>query len=169
MTEGARMLAIGIGPGPKNVLVELPDGSKTVVPYRVWKYQYAPLQKRSQLAEDTYRSFIGFVKFDPRDGEAGGKQIRSFVIRNVGVKEQAMDVRATLWPSHDHVELAQGDLVAVEGKFNVNKTKKDGEPITYFNLSVSNIVVLGEGDRGVREETANTGSSSDTDNDDEPY
>ena len=117
-----------------------------------------------------YRSFTGFVKFDPREGEAGGKDIRSFVIRNVGVKDQAIDVRATLWPSHEHVELEQGDFVGVEGKFSVNKTKdKDGDPITYFNLSVSNIIVLGKGDRGVREDTVNDGSDDTGADDDEAY
>ena len=114
---------------------------------------------------DVYRSFIGFVKFEPREGEAGGKPIRSFVIREVGVKDQAIDVRATLWPSHDHVELDQGTLVAVEGKFSVNKTEKDGEKVVYHNLSVSNIVVLGEGDRGTRAES----TDDDVDDDDEAY
>lgn len=118
---------------------------------------------------DIYRSFHGFVKFDPREGEANGKDIRTFVIREVGVKDQAVDVRATLWPSHEHVELKQGSLVTVEGKFTVNKTvdKKTGEPVTYFNLSVSNIKVFGEGDRGVREETVNSGSEDDPGADDE--
>lgn len=116
---------------------------------------------------DVYRSFIGFVKFDPREGEAGGKDIRSFVLRQVGIKDQAIDVRATLWPSHEHVEIAQGDLVAVEGKFTVNKTEKDGEKVVYHNLSVSNIVVLGEGDRGVRPDVENDGD--DLDDDDEAY
>lgn len=117
---------------------------------------------------DVYRSFLGFVKFDPRDGDAGGKPIRSFTFRALGVKEQALDIRATLWPSHEHIDIEQGSLVAVEGKFTVNKTKKDGEPVTYHNLSVSQIVVLGEGDRGVREETVNT-DSDDADDDDEAY
>lgn len=81
-------------------------------------------------------------------------------------------MRATLWPSHEHVELSQGTLVTTEGKFTVNKTvdKKTGEPVTYFNLSVSNIFVHGEGDRGVREDTVNDGGSDDAGaDDDEAY
>lgn len=36
---GAKMICIGPGPGPKNVLAERPDGSRIVVPYPVWKYR----------------------------------------------------------------------------------------------------------------------------------
>ena len=120
---------------------------------------------------DVYRSFAGFVKFDPRDGDAAGKPIRSIVLRQTGVKDQAIDVRCTLWPSHEHVDVAQGDFIAVEGKFSVNKTKdKEGQPITYFNLSVSNIVKLGEGDRGERTGVANARVENDADDsDDLPY
>ncbi len=114
---------------------------------------------------DKYRSFIGFVKFEPRDGEAAGKDIRSIVVRNVGVGDQAMDVRVTLWPSHADFEVEQGDLVAVEGKFTVNKTTKDGEPVTYFNLSASNVINLGAGNRGVREETTDRGGDFEDDDD----
>lgn len=114
---------------------------------------------------DTYRSFIGFVKFEPKEAEAGGKDVRQIVLREVGVKDQAIDVRATLWPSHEHVEVNQGDLVAVEGKFTVNKKNTDDGTITYFNLSVSRIVNLGASDPGVREETVNDGSDEDDDTD----
>lgn len=114
---------------------------------------------------DIYRSFSGFVKFEPKEAEAGGKDVRQIVFRNCGIKEQAIDVRATLWPSHERVEVEQGDFVAVEGKFTVNKT----EDKTYFNLSVSRISVNGsKPDEGVREETTNGGSNDDAD-DDESY
>lgn len=111
-----------------------------------------------------YRSFLGFVKFEPKEQEAAGKTVRAVVIRNIGVKEQALDVRCTLWPSHDEVEVAEGDLIAVEGQFTVNKTKnKDGDPVTYFNLSVSRIRNLGEGFAGERVETTNTSRAADAD------
>ena len=118
---------------------------------------------------DKYRSFQGFVKFEPNEGEAAGKDIRSFVIRNIGVKDQAVDVRCTLWPSHEHVEVEQGDFVAVEGKFSINKKEKDGETVVYHNLSVSRIINHGAGDPGVREETTNGGSNDSTDDDDDAY
>lgn len=126
------------------------------------------------MPDNVYRSFAGFVKFDPNEQEAAGVPIRSFVIRNVGVKEQAIDVRCTLWPSHDEFAVAQGDFVKVEGKFTVNKTKnKSGEPVTYFNLSVTRILNDGAGFAGERVETANTTRSNDAEEveegDDIPY
>lgn len=104
-----------------------------------------------------YRTFIGFVKFEPTENEVERDDetitVRSIVVRGAGVKEQAIDVRATLWPSHDHIEVEQGDLVAIEGPFTVKKGKnKDDEPVTWFNLSVTRIVNLGAGDAGVRDD-----------------
>jgi hypothetical protein len=108
----------------------------------------------------TYRTFYGVVQFPPRDGEAGGKAVRNITIRTTGVKDQSIRVGATLWPSHAHVEVEEGDAVVVEGAFTVNKGEKDGEPITYFNLSVSGILNLGPLDQGdeipVENSTANT-------------
>jgi hypothetical protein len=124
------------------------------------------------LAEGkTYRSFAGFVKFDPREGTAGDKEIRSFVVRNIGVKDQAIDVRCTLWPSHEDVDVAKGDFVAVEGAFTVNKANdKSGTPQTYFNLSVSNIVILGSSEGGAPKATTNSGAADEPDADDDiPY
>lgn len=37
--SGPKMLCIGRGPGPKNVLALMPDGTKTVVPYAIWKHK----------------------------------------------------------------------------------------------------------------------------------
>jgi len=33
------MLAIGAGPGPKNVLALLPTGEQVVYPYAIWKHK----------------------------------------------------------------------------------------------------------------------------------
>ena len=86
------------------------------------------------------------------------------------MKEQAIDVRCTLWPSHEDVEIAQGKLVAVEGKFTVNQADKDGEKVTYFNLSVSNIEVLGSGNSGTRTATTRDDAGNEPDDtDDVPY
>lgn len=118
----------------------------------------------------TYRSFAGFVKFDPREGTAGDKEIRSFVVRNIGVKDQAIDVRCTLWPSHEDVDVAKGDFVAVEGAFTVNKAKdKSGEAQTYFNLSVSNIVLLGSSEVGAAKPAQKSDDASEPDDDSIPY
>lgn len=120
---------------------------------------------------DVYRTFIGFVKFEPREADAQGKTVRNIVLREAGVKDQAIDVRATLWPSHEHVDVEEGDLVVVEGKFTVNKVKdkETKEEKTYFNLSVSRILNLGQGDAGVRPDTENTDDDEPADDDDIPY
>ena len=124
-------------------------------------------------ASPEYRTFIGFVKFPLRDSEIkiDGEPVtvRNFLVREAGVKEQAIDVRATLWPSHNHVELDAGDAVLIEGKFTVNKGENaDGEPQTYFNLSVSKLLKLGKGDEGMRD-GGSSSSSSASDDDDEPW
>lgn len=161
------MVAIGLGPGPKNVLAEFPDGKRVVFPYRVWKYQYA---QRSNLAEQKkeYRAVHGFVQFEPREGEAGGKTVRNITVRQAGFGPYAVRVSATLWPSHAHVPVEEGDLVTLEGSYTQNKSKdKDDNPITYHNISVARIKVFGQGDSGSdsRAETVNVGAS-DTDDED---
>jgi len=127
------------------------------------------------LASDSqYRTFIGFVKYEPREAtvKRDGEEVtvRSIVLRQAGVKDQAIDVRATLWPSHDHVDVEQGDLVAVEGKFSVNKGENsDGEPTTYFNLSVSGITLLGPADFGERAESSRRSRAVAADDGDEAW
>lgn len=122
-----------------------------------------------------YRTFIGFVKYEPREGttkRADGEpvEVRNIVVRQAGVKDQAIDVRATLWPSHDHVEIEQGDLVALEGKFSVNKGENsEGEPVTYFNLSVSGITKLGHADFGQRDDDGRSSGGDSADDGDEPW
>ena len=120
-----------------------------------------------------YRTIIGVVKFEPREATAklsdGEDEVRNIVVRQTGVREQAIDVRATIWPSHAHIAVDQGDVVVLEGKFSVNKTKNnEGEPATYFNLSVSGITKLGSLDTGMRGEASGS-SSSEPEDDDTPW
>ncbi len=119
----------------------------------------------SEKAE--YRGVLGFVQFEPREGEAGGKAVRNITVRQVGFGQFAVRVSATLWPSHAHVEVEEGDLVAFEGKYTQNKGKdKNENPITYHNISVTKIKVLGQGDSGEQVETTNTAVSDDTPDED---
>lgn len=84
------------------------------------------------------------MAFDPQDGEAAGKQIRKFTLRQAGFGPHAVDVHCTLWPEYDSVGLAQGDAVTVEGKYTSrNGQTKDGGERTYHNLSVSRIKNFG--------------------------
>lgn len=90
---------------------------------------------------------------------------------NAGFKENAIKIGATLWPSFDHVEVAKGDVVVLRGKFSRNQgTNKDGEPITYNNLSVSSIAVIGSMDDGQRVEVENeSANDADFPDDDIPF
>lgn len=123
------------------------------------------------MAESQFRTIAGVVQFEPRDGTAGGKEVRNITVRATGVKEQSMKIGATLWPSHAHVEVDKGDFVVIEGKFTRNKgTNKDGEEVVYNNMSVTNILVLGTLDAGREVETVNTDAdSSVADDDDIPF
>ena len=118
-----------------------------------------------------YRAVMGIVQFEPREAEANGKDIRNIVIREVGFGEQSVNVSATLWPSHEEVEVNEGDVVLMEGSYTQNKVAKDdGSKRTYHNLSVSKILVLGSADAGVRIETVNDDGDDDTaDDDDIPF
>jgi hypothetical protein len=119
-----------------------------------------------------YRTLMGVVQFDPREAQAGGKDVRNITIRAHGVKDQSIRVSATLWPSHEHVAVDKGDFVVLEGAFTVNKGEKDGEPVTYFNLSVSGILNLGPLDFGEQVERVNTRAADTEDEveeDDIPY
>ena len=117
-----------------------------------------------------YRAVVGFVQFEPRENEVGGKKVRNISVRQTGFGQFAPRVSATLWPSHAHVKVEEGDLVAIEGAYTANsKTTDDGEKITYHNLSVSKIVVLGAADSGKQVETVNAGSDDDAGDEDLPF
>lgn len=75
-----------------------------------------------------------------------------------------MRVGATLWPSHAHVGVKQGDIVTLEGSYT---TRKDGDR-TFHNISVTRILNHGAADSGAREGTVNTGGD-DTADDDIPF
>ena len=93
-----------------------------------------------------YRTVLGIVQFEPKDGEAAGKPVRNIVVNATGFKEQAVSVNATLWPSHKDVEVAENDVVIIEGRYNRNPK---GDKV-YHNLSVARIAVLGKADEGER-------------------
>lgn len=100
-----------------------------------------------------YRTVIGVVQFPPREGEAAGKPVRNIRVNSSGFKEQAVPVSATLWPSHKDFDVAENDVVILEGKYTRSNGEKDGEPVTYHNISVARIAKLGVADAGVRPDT----------------
>lgn len=123
------------------------------------------------MSDAIFRSILGTVEFDPREGQAGGKDVRNITVAQFGVKDQAIKVGATLWPSHAHVPVEKGDIVALRGKFTRNTTTNgEGVAVTYNNLSVTAIKVLGQLDAGVKVESENAAApAADEADDDIPF
>jgi len=106
------------------------------------------------------------VAFEPREAEAAGQQVRNITVQQTGFGQTAVRVGATLWPSHAHVKVAQGDVVTLEGSYTPRTTTDDdGNEKKFHNISVTRIFVHGAADQGKREETVNTGSDDVTDDD----
>jgi hypothetical protein len=106
--------------------------------------------------EAKWRTLIGAVQFDPTPRDVNGKEVLAVTIRTTGGKDdQSKNVSCTLWPSHAHLfdTIEKGDVLAVEGKYQVNKGTKDGEAVFYHNLSVTGILKLGALDKGQEVET----------------
>ncbi len=110
------------------------------------------------MAEKAYRCIAGIVQFPPRDGEAAGQPVRNITIRQTGVHEkEAVQVSATLWEQFAGIAVEEDDFVVVEGSYTAKAGKnKNGDPVTYHNLSVNGISVNGSKlNKGSEAETAN--------------
>jgi hypothetical protein len=120
--------------------------------------------------KNDFRTVIGTVEFPPREGKAGGKDVRNIAVRQTGIHEkESVRVSATIWPSHDHIEVNEGDVVVLVGKYSENKTtNNEGRPVTYHNLSVSRLDVLGRLDTG-QEPGVENEADDDTADDDLPF
>ena len=117
-------------------------------------------------SEKQYRTVIGVVQFDPREGKAGGKDVRNITVRQAGFGPTAVRVSATLWPSHEHVDVEKGDVVILDGEYTKNETTNDeGQKRTYHNLSVNQIAVLGSVDLGQRPGVENAPDDDENDDD----
>ena len=115
-----------------------------------------------------FRTVTGIIQFPPKDGNAGVKPVRNIAVRQTGFKDQGVRVSATLWPSHAHVAVEEGDVVMLDGKYSQNKTTgEDGTTRVFHNLSVTRIAVLGKSDAGTKAETVN--SQDDAADDDIPF
>lgn len=82
-----------------------------------------------------YRSFAGFVQFDPSERQVGENTVRNVRIQAVNT-DKIVDV--TLWDSHDDIVVNKNDFIFVQGKFT---TRESGDN-TYYNLSASQLIVL---------------------------
>lgn len=118
------------------------------------------------MAEKQYRTVIGIVQFDPKDGEAAGKPVRNIVIRQAGFKEQSVNVYVTVWPSHEDIEINRGDVLLVEGTYSQGKGQaQDGSPRVYHNISATRIAKLGVAVEGRRPEVEDGGDDEVADDD----
>lgn len=116
------------------------------------------------MADKQYRTVIGIVQFDVKDGEAAGKPVRNIVIRQVGFKEQSVNVYVTVWPSHEDIEIERGDVLLVEGTYSQGKGQaQDGSPRTYHNISATRIAKLGSAVEGKRPEVEGDEAVADDD------
>ena len=111
------------------------------------------VQGGKEIAEKKaqYVSAMGFVQFDPHDPDVeysgrvslSGHDAFKFRIRGVGFTGQP-PVDVTLWPEFEEAfdKIQQGSFVAVEGKYNMGKSK-DGSK-KYHNISATRLFVDGE-------------------------
>lgn len=119
-----------------------------------------------------YRTIVGVVQFEVKEGEAAGQTVRNLVVKQTGFGSQSVNVYATLWPSHNAVAVERGDIVVLEGSYTSRdgQNKTTGEDVTYHNVSVSRIAVLGKMDEGADEEVVSSSDDADpVDEDDIPF
>lgn len=111
-----------------------------------------------------YRTIVGIVQFPPREGEAAGKPVRNIRVNQNGFGPTAVPVSATLWPSHKDFAVAENDVVVLEGKYTKSSgTNKDGDPVTYHNISVARIAKIGEADPGQQPDVDENDATEDED------
>jgi hypothetical protein len=118
---------------------------------------------------DKYRTAVGIVQFDVKDGEAANKPVRNIVVNSAGFGPYAVRVSATLWPSHKDFKVEKNDAVILEGKYTTSTQEKDGEKITYHNLSVVRAINLGAADAGTKPETDENDVVDDPADEDIPF
>lgn len=109
-----------------------------------------------------YRTVTGVVQFDVKEGEAAGQTVRNIVVKQAGFGQNSINVYATLWPKHAGLAIERGDAVILEGSYSSRKgqNKTTGEDVTYHNVSVTRIAVLGKMDEGSDEEVVNKTSDA---------
>lgn len=127
---GGEVFAFGTGPGPKNVGVRFPDGSKVVYTYREYK---------KLMSETVYASVEGFIQFEPQVRDANGQKVT-----DVTVKTQGSDgklVRITIWPELE-TDVELGDWLAAEGKLTLGRYEGKNGPTQSIQVSASKLAVV---------------------------
>lgn len=97
----------------------------------------------------------GFVQFDVNERDVNGQTVRDVVVKNAG---KPINIRITLWPEFEDVDVQKGDFVAVEGKFTRNTYQaQDGTNKESLQISASSLYV---GKPAVRKERSVANASS---------
>lgn len=105
-----------------------------------------------------YATVAGFIQFDVNERDVNGQEVRDVTVRAIGTQKL---VKVTVWSDFSDVPLAKGDFIVADGKFSTNEGQaKDGTPITYLNLSASNLLRLEPAERAEREVVNRPSSSS---------
>lgn len=151
-----RVFARGVGPGPKNVGIELDDGTRTVVTYRTFKYRY----QGECVSEKQYAGVTGIVQFDPREREANGKSVVDIAVRAAGSQKL---VNITIWPEYQlAAPIKKGDGIIADGSFETRVYQaSDGSQKESLQLSPTSLVVIPQVPKADREVVqASSGSTS---------
>lgn len=100
-----------------------------------------------------YTTIGGIVQFEPRTRQAGDKQVRDVVVRDMATKK---NFSVTLWPEKANITINKGDFLVVDGKLSQSVGQnKAGEQVTYNNLSATAVVRVA-GDADMRSTTEGT-------------
>lgn len=112
-----------------------------------------------------FRTIMGVVQFPPSEGKAAGKDVVNIRVRQTGwFDREAKSVSVTIWPELQSVKVAEGDVVVVEGKVSETQGQnKQGDDITYFNLSAVAIAVVGKVTKAEKSESKSSQGTSDED------
>lgn len=152
-----RVFARGVGPGPKNVGIELDDGTRTVVTYRTFIHKY----KGACLSDKQYAGASGHVQFDPKHREVNGKQVLDLVIRAHG-SQKLIDI--TIWPEFTlTAEIKKGDFISVDGSYTTRTfQRQDGSTGEGMNVSPTSLVHIPAVARAEREVVQQQGAAAQT-------
>lgn len=91
------------------------------------------------MSNTEYLTVAGLVQFDPRNRDAGGKQVRDVVIKAIGTGKQ---ISITIWPDFAHVPVNKGDFIVADGSYSSKSGQdKEGKEVTYHNLSANILFV----------------------------
>ena len=111
------------------------------------------------MADSDFKTVVGSVEFEPETRQVAGKEVLDVTIRSTSGSK----IRATIWPNLKAYfdKIHKDDLVAFRGKGTKNTVDGNDGPITYNNLSVTSLRLLGTFDSGEQPERDNAQLTAD--------